>query len=83
LTAGCGSRRISVAVIDGSAAGRVDQMHAAARKTSHGLIGLLPRLRRFVGDPALHPQAGPRAAVKECSHGLTTENGRDRNRTGA
>ena len=82
-TAGCGSRRISVAVIDGSAAGRVDQMHAAARKTGHGLIALLLRLVRLVGDPALHTQAGLRAAVKECSHGLITESGRGRNRAGA
>ena len=81
-TAGCGSRRI-FAVIDGSAAGGVDQMHAAARKTRHGLIALLLRLVRLVGDPALHTQAGLGAAVKECSHGLIMESGRGRNRAGA
>src|SRR5215471_12360384 len=67
-TAGRGLRRIFVAVIDGSAAGRVDQMHTAARKTSQGLIALLLRLVRLVGEPALHTQAGLWAAVKECSH---------------
>jgi hypothetical protein len=41
------------------------------------------RLVRIIGDPALHAQAGLGAAVKECSHGLTMESGRDRNRAGA
>jgi len=65
------------------AAGRVDQMHAAARKARHGLIALLFQLVRFVGDPALYAQAGLGAAVKKSSHRLIMENGRDRNRAGA
>ena len=58
-------------------------MHAAARKARHGLIALLFRLVRIVGDPALYAQAGPGAAVKKCSHRLIMESGRDRNRAGA
>ena len=58
-------------------------MHAAARKALHGLIALLFRLVRVVGDPALHAQAGLGAAVKKCSHRLIMEGGRDRNRAGA
>jgi hypothetical protein len=77
------SLRILFVVIDGFAAGRIDQMHAAARKTSHGFITLLLRVIPIIGSPALHAQAGPGAAVKECSHGLIMESGRDRNRAGA
>jgi hypothetical protein len=77
------SRRISIDVIDGSAAGRIDQMHPAASETRDGLIALLVWLLQVIGDPALYAQAGLGAAVKECDHGLIMESGRDRNRAGA
>jgi hypothetical protein len=77
------SRRISVDVIDGSAAGRIDQMQPATCETGDRLIALFVRLLRVIGDPALYAQAGLGAAVKECDHGLIMESGRDRNRAGA
>ena len=57
------SRRISIDVIDGSAAGRIDQMHPAACETGDGLVALLVRLLRVIGDPALYAQAGFGAAM--------------------
>jgi hypothetical protein len=53
-------------------------MHAAACEAGDGLIALLVRLLRVIGDPALYAQAGLGAAVKECDHGLIMENGRTR-----
>ena len=64
------SRRRSVFVIDGFAAGRIDQMHAAARGTSQRFITLLLRLAGMIGHPALDPQASFGAAIQECRHGL-------------
>ncbi len=78
----CNSRRISVSFVDGSAAGRVDQMYAATGQARHRLIALPLRLVRIIGDPALHAQPGFGAAEKECNHGPVVKNGRDRNRAG-
>jgi len=58
-------------------------MYTAACETSHGLVALLFKLPRIVGDPALHGQASLGAAVKECCHDLIAKSGRDRNRSGA
>jgi hypothetical protein len=58
-------------------------MQSAAGEAVHRFIPLLLRLGRIIGDPALHAEAGLGAAVKECSHDLITESGRDRNRAGA
>jgi hypothetical protein len=67
------SRRLSVFVIDGFAAGRIDQMHAAARETSHGFITLLLRLAGMIGHPALDPKASLGASVQERRHSLVME----------
>src|SRR5262249_46192281 len=72
------SGQISVAVVDGSAARRIDKMDAASRNARHGLIALLFGMVRIVGDPALYTQAGLGAAVKKCSHRLIVESDRDR-----
>ena len=66
---------------EGFAGGRVDEMLSAARKAIHQLI-VLAMLCRFVGQPALHAQAGIGAAVKKqpCR---VTQSGQDRSREGA
>jgi hypothetical protein len=57
-------------------------MHSTASKAIHGFIILPLRQDRLVGDPALHPQAGLGAAVKERGHYIVLKS-RDRNRAGA
>ncbi len=66
---------------EGFAGGRVDEMLSAARKAIHQLI-VLAMLCRFIGQPALHAQAGIGAAVKKQPFRVT-QSGQDRSREGA
>jgi hypothetical protein len=57
-----------VSLADDPAGCRIDQMNLRAGQAGYGFIGLGTVIGRFVGDPALHLQAGIGAAVEERCH---------------